>query len=153
MIDRPNRDLASRLVRQFRDGQILSFDLEEDWPFSRHDRSLAAISDAVWHFYDDFRGRRMAGKDAPTPEEWELLTRYAAFLDTDLPYEWPAVNLLRTGGLHPLLVTLSLGLLQPYQRWVERRNARFETKMRSFGEFDIWPFIRQADYVINERVG
>ncbi|MEA3059433.1 MAG: hypothetical protein QOE50_845, partial [Sphingomonadales bacterium] len=110
MIDRQKRNVAAKLVRQFRDGEITSDDLESDWPFPSEDKALEAVESRVWAFYDDHRPRRMIGREAASPEERELLTRYAAFLNSPLPYEWSKSNFYALGGCG-VLVILSLGLL------------------------------------------
>jgi len=145
MIDRLKRDAAAKLVRAFRDGEITSDDLESDWPVRSDDKALDAVASMLWAYYDDHYPRRMVGKDAASPEERDALTRYAAFLDTDLTYEWPQSDFYRIGGLGVLTV-LSLGLLWPLDRWIKLRNARFEAKLRETGDFNVWPFIRQTDY-------
>jgi hypothetical protein len=144
MIDRANRSLASKLVRQFRDGEINSDDLESDWPRS-DDKALRAVESMVWAFYDDHYPRRMIGRNAATPDEHEALTRYAAFLDSDLPYEWPRPNFYRIGGLGPLK-WITLGLLWPLDWWIRRRNSRLEAELRAVGDFDVWPFLRREDF-------
>ena len=144
MIDRQKRDVAAKLVRQFRDGEITSDDLESDWPPRSEDKALEAVKSRVWAFYDDHRPRRMIGREAASPEERELLTRYAAFLDSPLPYEWSKSNFYGLGGCG-VLVILSLGLLWPLDWWIKQRNARTEAQLRQEGDLDVWPFIRPED--------
>lgn len=145
MIDRIRRDVAARLVRQFRDGEITSDDLESEWPDRSEDKALEAVETRVWAFYDDHWPRRMSGHDAATPDEREALTRYAAFLDSSLPYEWSKSNFISIGGCG-VLVVFSLGLLWPVDWWIKRRNACVEADLRKQGDLDIWPFIRRSDY-------
>lgn len=145
MIDRLKRDLAAKLVRQFRDGEITSDDLETLWPDRSEDNALEAVESVVWSFYDDHRPRRMSGREVASPEEREALTRYAAFLDSSLPYEWSKSNFYGLGGCG-VLVILSLGLLWPIDWLIKRRNARIEAELRKQGDFDVWPFTRQVDY-------
>jgi hypothetical protein len=144
MIDRKNRDLAATLVRQLRDGAITSDDLETDWPIQSDDKALEAVASAVWGLYDDHRPRRMTGRHAASPEEREALTRFAAFLDSPLPYEWSKSNFYGLGGCG-ILVILSFGLLWPVDWWIKRRNAHNEAELRQEGDFEFWPFIRRAD--------
>lgn len=144
MFNRQKRDTAAELVRQFRDGKITSDDLESDWPFDPEDKALNAVESRVWAFYDDHRPRRMIGREAASPEERKELTRYAAFLDSPLPYEWSRSNFYGLGGCG-VLVILSLGLLWPVDRWIKQRNARSEARLRQEGDLDVWPFIARAD--------
>ena len=145
MIDRDKRDHAAKLVRQFRDGQITSDDLESEWPDNPDDRALEEISSTVWLFYDDFRPRRIAERDDASPGERELLSRYATFLDSDFEYDWPKFPFIRISGLG-VLVPLSLGLLAPVDRWIKARNAKFDAEMAAHGDTTVWPFVRKADY-------
>lgn len=144
MIDGASRAQAAKIVRLFRDGIVTSDDLEAEWPFS-DDPTLEALASMLWHFYDDHRPRRMVGKTAASSAEREALTRYAAFLDSDLPYEWPQSRFERIGGLG-LLNILGLGLLLPLDWWIKRRNARFQVALDKSGDFSVWPFLRRSDY-------
>jgi hypothetical protein len=144
MIDRQRRALAATLVREFRDGAITSDDLESEWPANSEDKALEALASAVWGLYDDHRPRRMSGQNAASADEREALTRFAAFLDSPLAYEWSRSNFYGVGGCG-VLVVLSLGLLWPVDWWIKRRNARIQAELRREGEMDVWPFIRRAD--------
>ena len=144
MIDQQKREVAAKLIRQFRDGEITSDDLESDWPSRSEDKALGAIESRVWAFYDDHRPRRMVGREAASAEERELLTRYAAFLISPLPYEWSKSNFYGLGGCG-IMVILSLGLLWPVDWWIKRRNAREELQLRREGDLDVWPFIRRSE--------
>lgn len=145
MIDRLKRDQAATLIRQFLQGQITSDDLESDWPTNKADQALEAVGSMAWLFYDDHKPRRMVGKDAAAPEESELLGRYAAFLDTDHPYEWPTANFIRIAGLGAL-VPLSLGILRPVDRWIKARNAKLDAAMDAHGDWSVWPFRKRDDW-------
>ena len=148
MIDGASRAQAAKIVRQFRDGIVTSDDLEAEWPIS-DDLVIDALASMLWRFYDDHRPRRMVGRKAPSSGEQEALTRYAAFLDSDLPYEWPQSRFDRIGGLG-LLNVLSLGLLLPLDWWIKHRDGRFQAALDKSGDFSVWPFLRRSDYVLPE---
>jgi hypothetical protein len=131
--------LASKLIRRFLSGEITSDDLESDWPSSKTDRAIEAVGSMVWHFYDDFRPRRMVGKQVALEEERVLLERYAAFLESNEPYVWPRTNFIRLGGLG-LLVPLTLWLLKPIDLWLKARNRRLDAEMDAHGDWTVWPF-------------
>ena len=131
-------------MRQFLSGEITSDDVESDWP-SSNDAAIEAVASMVWLFYDDHKPRRMVGRDAPLPEEKLLLDRYAAFLDSDLPYEWPTSNFIRLAGLGAL-VPLSLGLLKPIDSWIKSRNRRLDAKMDEHGDWAVWPFRNRIEW-------
>jgi hypothetical protein len=145
VIDRDKRDFAAHLVRQFLGGNITSDELESEWPSNRADQALEAVGSMVWLFYDDHQPRRMVGRQAASPEERELLIRYAAFLDSDIAYEWPESNFIRISGLG-ILVPLSLGLLWPIDRWIKAMNARLDARMEAHGDLTVWPFTRSDQW-------
>jgi hypothetical protein len=145
VVDREKRDIASLLVRRFLAGAITSDELETEWPSNKADPALEAVGSMVWLFYDDHRPRRMLGKQAASSEERELLTRYAAYLESDIAYEWPESNFIRLGGLGAL-VPLSLGLLWPLDRWIKARNARLDAQMDAHGDLSFWPFTRREQW-------
>lgn len=123
VIDRRSRDVVAELIRRFRDGQITNEDLITGWPAKSPGPALRAIETMVWPFYDDLRTHRLVGRHALTPEASETLSRYALFLDTDLPYEWRRTRFARISSLG-WLPLLTLGLLWPLDRWVRRRKRR-----------------------------
>jgi hypothetical protein len=138
VIEQDRRRWAASLIRRFRDGELTNDELVEDWPASRGDEALAAIERALWFFYSDNRPHKLTDLSA---DGYQALSRMAAFLDTELPYEWPQANPYRLSGLG-LLNVLSLGLLD---RWIRRSKAEFEAKLRASGDPDVWPFIRRSD--------
>jgi hypothetical protein len=87
----------------------------------------------------------MVGCDAASSKERELLTRYAAFRDSDIAYDWPESNFIRLSGLG-VLVPLSLGLLWPVDRWIKARNARLDAQMVAHGDLGVWPFTRREQW-------
>ena len=98
VIDRPSRDIAASLIRRFRDGALTNDQFEDDWPRGREDRVLWALSSMLWAFYSDMKEHTLTGKHALTPEGCEFFTRCALFADSDLAYEWPENDFIRTNG-------------------------------------------------------
>lgn len=145
MVDREAREIASSLVRRFHSGEITSDDLESAWPSNKHDKALDAIASMVWLHYDDFKPRRMTGKEAAEPEESLLLDWYAAFLDSNHEYDWPHSSFTRLAGLGAL-VPLSLGILKPIDTWIKARNRKMDAEMDQFGDWDTWPFRNRAEW-------
>jgi hypothetical protein len=146
MISRQGRNKAAELVRGYRDCVITNDDLTDDWPTSKQDeedRALRAIELTLWGAYSDTHNHKAEGRHALEAEGRELFDRCAQFLDTDLPYEWPTHRLYPgEGGIPPILVVLSWGLLARLNRYWERRYRLQE----SAGDSRIWPFIRRSDY-------
>jgi hypothetical protein len=100
----------------------------------------------LWRFHDDHKEHALVGKKALDDYGRTELTRYAAFLDTDLPYRWSKENFIGIGGLG-LLVPLSLGLLWPLDRWIKARQRQADERLGAEGEVSAWPFIYTTDYV------
>ena len=145
MIDRLKRDEAAFLIARFASGEIDSDDLESDWPICKEDRALDAVGSMLWLHYDDHKPRRMVGKEAASFEELLLFKRYQAYLQSDLPYEWPEENFIRIGGLGAL-VPLSLGLLRPIDRMIKSKNAKIDAAMEAHGDLSVWPFTSKAQW-------
>ncbi|MFN3536995.1 MAG: hypothetical protein ACK4Y4_06070 [Brevundimonas sp.] len=137
MIDRAARDAAAHLVRQFRDGELTNDDLEDRWPCRSDDRALPALASMLWRFYDDHRTHTL---DNHPPETAAELTRYAAFLDTDLPYEW-SLDRFDTIDWLGLANRLTLGVIPALSRKVERQQQAISGE----GDVTVWPFVRAAD--------
>ena len=144
MIDREKRDQAAALIRRFLDGSITSEKLDTSWPSSRTDRALDEVGSVVWLFYDDFKPRRMIGAQAASADEALLLHRYAAFLDSGLPYAWPRLD-YRPWPAPDWLVRYSFGLLEPVIRRIRARNARLDAAVAAHGDVSVWPFTKYAD--------
>src|SRR5665213_2403008 len=150
MIDRGARARAADLIRYFRDGRLTNDELVEKWPSRSSDRVIEAMNNMLWNYYDDLKEHALTGKYALLDDGRANLTRYAQFLDSDLPYEWPQVRFDRVGTpAWPFVVIgaiLTLGLVLPVYFWHRRRIGEFEADLRRTGEFDLWPFIRKCDF-------
>lgn len=145
MIDRKKRDEAASLIARFASGEINSDELESDWPTSNEYRALGAVGSMLWLHYDDHKPRRAVGKDAASSEELTLFNRYRAYLQSDLPYEWPEDDFIRIEGLG-MLVPLSFGLLRPIDRLIKSRNAKVDAAMEAHGDLSVWPFTSRSQW-------
>jgi hypothetical protein len=145
MIDRQKRDEAASLIALFASGEIDSDGLESGWPICKDDRALDAVGSMLWLHYDDHKPRRMVGKDAASSEELLLFARYQAYLESDVPYEWPADNFIRIEGLGAL-VPLSLGLLRPIDQMIKSKNAKIDEAMEAHGDLSVWPFTHRTQW-------
>ena len=137
MIDRAARDAAALLVRQFRDGKLTNDDLEDRWPYRTGDRALTALASMLWRFYDDHRTHTL---DNLHPETVAELTRYAVFLDTDLPYEW-SLDRFDTIDWLGLTNRLTLGVIPALSKKVESQHQAISGE----GDVTVWPFARAED--------
>jgi len=138
MLDRVARDLAARLTRDFRAGLLTNDELEDGWPQSLNDRALIAIGTTLWRFYDDHHAHVLKRSDWTDAE----LDRYAAFLDTDLPYEWSEdrFDKFDWSAMIPFASAMP---------WVGSRRKRIKEARRLEGDPDAWPFIRAADVKVS----
>jgi len=137
MIDRAARDVAAHLTRQFRDGLLTNDDLEDQWPDRSEDRALKAMASMLWRYYDDNRVHTLSNPNRETVAE---LTRYAAFLDTDLPYEWSEDRFDRIDWIG-IADRLTLGRVRALANILRSRARRLEAE----GDVAVWPFVRAAD--------
>jgi hypothetical protein len=137
VIDRQARATAAHLTRQFRDGLLTNDDLEDQWPHRSEDRALKALASMLWRYYDDNRVHTLSNPNRETVAE---LTRYAAFLDTDLPYEWSGDRFDRIDWIG-IADRLTLGGVPAFANIVRSRARRLEAE----GDVTVWPFNRAAD--------
>lgn len=137
MIDRAARDAAAHLTRQFRDGLLTNDELEDQWPYGSEDRAVRALASMLWRFYDDHRVHTLSNLH---PETLAELNRYAAFLDTDLSYEW-SEDRFDTIDWMGIADRLTGGLIPALSK---RVRSRFE-RTSSEGDVSVWPFTRAAD--------
>lgn len=91
----------------------------------------------LWRTYDDHRVHRL---DKPPRDLTEELSRYAAFLDSDLTYEW-SEDRFDTIDWLAALNRMTFGLLPVVSDHLKRRDAR----RASEGNVLVWPFRREAD--------
>ena len=95
------------------------------------------MASMLWRFYDDHRVHTLA---KPHPESVAELTRYGAFLDTELPYEW-SEDRSDTIDWIGIADRLTHGRVPAFVNVVRRRAERLEIE----GDIAVWPFIRLAD--------
>lgn len=137
MIDRTARDQLAEALRALAAGLVSNDEFEDSrLPYSRNDAAICEIfSKDAWMLYSDTHEYRLTGKnklDAATKSE---LARWLLFLKTDLQYEWPVYS--RRYALGMLLANiLTLGMA----------TRIFISRYAAYGDADVWPFIRKADY-------
>ena len=137
MIDRANRDIAARVLRDFAEGLSTNDDFERQFPRQSDDPGLAAIKANVWALYSDLHQHRLTGVHTPTRPVKALLERCVLFLESDVAFEWP-VPTIRLSNLTDALVSRV--------RRAFTRSTRGEDPQTSAGDEDVWPFFRSDDY-------
>ena len=130
MVDRIQRDAASRVLRSFIDGAITNDEFEAQFPRSEEDSALPAIKANVWMLYSDLHRHKLTGKHEPNAETRALLERCVLFLETNLEFEWPVPKI----GLSNILPNL----------WLQAKarlggSPSRETPQSREGDEDVWP--------------
>ena len=131
MVDSKARRCAADLVGEFRDGLITNREFEGSWPqHDAGDRGLIAIETMLWHYCDDFRGDKLAGRHALEVDGRELFDRCVQFLRTDLEYEWTESDFIMTGrDFENSLARLELSSVDPC--WPFTRSRYDEIRRRA----------------------
>lgn len=133
MVDRLARDQLAGALRHLASGRITNDEFEERMPWAPDDRGVEAVRDAAWMLYSDFRSYRLTGRHRLSAEHRRHVVRWIVFLHSDVEYAWP----------DPLqgFRRLALSLLS-FGRIPKARDRQW----RAFGEFDVWPFLRERDF-------
>ena len=134
MIDRAARDHLSLHLRRLAAGRLTNAAFDGVRLDYSPDEALVAIGDAGWQLYDDFFVYRLRGRRALSRQTLAAVARCVLFLDTDLPYEWPALRAGIIKRLFLALLTLGRSIRRDRQRW------------QALGPFHVWPFFRETDY-------
>ena len=143
MVDRVRRDRFAELLRHFGAGQLTNDEFVAlQWQIlddpTLPDEALHAIAVQAWFFYGDTRTHRLKGKWALTQERRREFAKWIIFLHSDLEYEWPRRDIPKIWALLANMLTLG---------WWGRTRSREEVEhLRSIGDFDVWPFIHEADF-------
>lgn len=175
-IDKARRKLLATNLAALISGEITNKEFDERvWVnHPSDDAGVRAIEYFAWCLYDDFKTHRLIDEFALHPVAMETATRTLMFLHTTTEYEWPrrvdaplplkriwhyiAFGLLGSmlaacghqqgGDGGAILVILGAVLTLPLPYWAitfrgkRNRNRQF----MSAGDFEVWPFLRRADY-------
>ena|SRR6266487_1500218 len=133
MIDRAGRAALAVHLRRLGSGRLTNAEFDSVRLDRSEDQALVAIGDAGWMLYDDFFVYRLRGRRALSSQTLDAVARCILFLDSDLPYEWPARR--------PTLTSIIWTLLT-FGTWLRQDRRRWEAS----GPSHIWPFFREADY-------
>ena len=133
MIDRAGRAALAVHLRRLASGRLTNAEFDSVRLDRSEDEALVAIGDAGWSLYDDFFVYRLRGRRALNSEALDAVARCILFLDSDLPYEWPARR--------PRLMSI-LWTLLTFGTWLRKDRRRWEAS----GPYHVWPFYRESDY-------
>lgn len=134
MIDRAGRSRLAESLRHLASGQITNDQFEDAAWIDSDDAVIDAVKWQAWMLYSDLHEHKLTGSDAVSKSDRRVVARFILFLHSDLEYEWPRHPLW---GITRLLSNvLSLGIIPRY----------VDNNWKASGDFDAWPFVRQADY-------
>jgi len=135
MVNRSKRLCAKSLLERFLACQITNDDFNDSFPCDKADGALEAIYCNIWPYYSENRTHKLDGKHALQPEVEELFRRCVVFLASNLEYEWPPYE----------WIDLKYGFMRLFasSKKIDDQFERFKAR----GEFAVWPFIRQSDYL------
>src|SRR5690349_5584704 len=98
MVNRGKRTRDKHLIEQFASREITNDDFVRRYQFDKIRSATRGNFLEPLVFYEDTHTRRLERKHALQPEGKDLFRRCAAFLGTDLEYEWPRTDGLACGG-------------------------------------------------------
>lgn len=176
MIDRPARNKLAELVRHLIAGTITTdkfSDTAIDIMCSSKDQGVKAVFTAADGLYGDLNilPYRLRGADKVEPKTRRQMAIAALFLYSDLEYEWPedtffetprgdtglallcglvAVVGLFAGIINPLItiafLLIAVGIYEYSHHYVAGNFAEWAERQKQIGDFEVWPFLRQADF-------
>ena len=133
MIDRPGRAALAEHLRRLAAGRLTNAEFDSVRLDRSEDEALVAVGHAGWSLYDDCFVYRLRDRRALKRQTLDAVARCVLFLDSDLPYEWPA----RRPTLKSILWTLIT-----FGAWLRRDRLRWEAS----AAYHVWPFVREGDY-------
>lgn len=134
MVNREKRQIAKRLIEKFVACEITNDEFNDRFPFDNADPALEAIYSNLWPYYSERHTHKLDGRHTLQPETKALFNRCAAFLESDLEYEWPPRKWISPKYALVRLFGLSKRIDQQFERF------------KAHGDFEVWPFVRREDY-------
>jgi hypothetical protein len=144
-VDQTARKAAAQIIEDFSSGHLTNFELERRWP-STKDPGVLAVAYFLWLLYDDFREHRIHQEYLSDLDVRGTLARCAAFLRSNLAYQYPRVWIEGTASVYPKwmsVITLGIGAL--WNHFARQHNAKVKGEMAEAGDLAVWPFIRRED--------
>ena len=137
MVNRDKRRIASDLIHRLLAGEITNDAFESQFPSDTSDPALAGIYEHLWFYWDGRKTHSLTGEHILNDEIRAVFTRCRAFLQSDMEYEWPSMSRA------PIMLILLR--LFGSRKAVEKREQEEMERIRSFGDFEVWPFARLQD--------
>jgi len=169
MVDKERRQKLALHLRHLSVGLISNDDFEEavmddvtfGWLPEQYYRSkevkiddpiIQPMLELCWGLYDDTRNHKLTKSDALSADALKIIARCILFMHSGLEYEWPYFdtnNPLLKFSLKDLIYTI-LTLGHHYRNKREEHLMSYYEWQKS-GDYNIWPFLRKADYEDNLR--
>jgi hypothetical protein len=140
MVNRKDRNIAAKLLSEFRTGKITSDELENNFPSDRNDPALGSIYERLWFCWDSRKNRKFDMEAKGAEEIDSLFRRCVAFLRSDLEYCGQSWGRERASFGVALLRLFRLN--RHAQKVAGSRLAR----LRKGEEPRIWPFKTEEDF-------
>ncbi len=90
-VDQAGRRKAALLIRNWLEGSITNYELDDKWPWSSLDKGVVDVGKEIWRYYDDFPERPLSTQEL-SKDETEVLQRCWRFLETQEPYLDPEAH-------------------------------------------------------------
>ena len=134
MVDASARNVVAALLERLLQGDLTNYQLENLWPQKSNDRFIAELPDILWCYYDDSPERILRSEQFGDDGK-AFLQRIIRFLRSANEYQWPTWKPSpdRDSVLRRLVGRLF-------------KNSGDLKNFKAHGDFDVWPFIRRADY-------
>lgn len=134
MVDISSRKAVAAMLERIFQGELTNYQIEDFWPQKSDDRFIAELPDILWPYYDDQPEKPLRpGQFSDNGEAF--LKRIILFLKSNREYEWPRWKSPVDGG----------SILGRLVKCLRKSSEDLENFKR-YGDFDVWPFIRRADY-------
>lgn len=137
MVNRKQRDVGARVLRDFIDGNITNDEFHARFPRNHDDPALDAVFVFAWGLYSDLHVHKLTGRYAPDQKAQAVLDRCILFLRGNLEFEWP----IPTIGILNIFSNLWFVI----RRWFGFGPRKKETPAFYGGDETVWPFFRRSD--------
>jgi len=136
MINKGGRRKLALIARQYLSKSISNFELEAGEPDAEGDSAISQVfAHGFYNLYSDNENHYCVGKHALTQQERKTVARWLLFLYAEQEYEWPVYN----GNVLSRIVRV---LTFSFPDFFKFGSEAFKKR----GDFDVWPFLRRADY-------
>lgn len=134
MIATVDREKAAALIARWLEGNVATWDFEDEWPELSEDRAVVDIGRSLWRLYSDFPQRPLTILNL-SADELAMLQRCLAFLQSGENYE--PVPYEEAAPWKPNLLTRLFGKARPW----ETMRLKIDPERQKW-----WPFAGEAQW-------